>query len=119
MPALFKTISSLSEGVLPDDRLEMLYRKKSLDGPEVGRRVEELYDATIDEIDAAIGDLLARLELPDRGAERIVVLTSDHGEAFREHGTTEHGRTLYPEVYEVPLILSWPDHLPAGTRIRT
>ena len=48
------------------------------------------------------------------GLERsVVVFTSDHGEAFGEHGMTEHGHTLHWEVLQVPLIITAPS-LPAG-----
>jgi arylsulfatase A-like enzyme len=45
-------------------------------------------------------------------------VTSDHGEAFGEHGLIEHGGHLYPEVLKVPLVLAAPGRLPAGVRVR-
>lgn len=42
----------------------------------------------------------------------VVVVTSDHGEYFGEHGLMDHGRTLYPEVLEVPLFVQGPTVLP-------
>jgi arylsulfatase A-like enzyme len=45
-------------------------------------------------------------------------VTSDHGEEFREHGATLH-RQLYDEVMHVPLVMRWPDVIPAGLRIET
>ncbi len=36
----------------------------------------------------------------------ITVLTSDHGEAFGEHGGWEHGHSMYQELLEIPLIIS-------------
>ena len=104
-------------GKLVDSRLEYLYRKKGLEGPGVEQRVLALYDAGIREADAAIASLLGQLDALGRNRERIVAVTSDHGEAFREHGTTEHGRNLYPEVYRVPLILLGSPGLEPGTRI--
>jgi arylsulfatase A-like enzyme len=38
----------------------------------------------------------------------VVVLTSDHGEEFLEHGLLGHRRTLYEEVLHVPLLLRHP-----------
>jgi len=44
----------------------------------------------------------------------IVAITSDHGEAFGEHGVWGHGYSLFEEVVRVPLILwsslSWNRH---------
>jgi arylsulfatase A-like enzyme len=41
----------------------------------------------------------------------VIVLTSDHGEEFWEHGDWGHGHTLYRELVWVPLVV----HLPQGT----
>jgi arylsulfatase A-like enzyme len=44
----------------------------------------------------------------------LVVLTSDHGEEFWDHGGFEHGHSHYAEVLEVPLLFR--GSLPPGTR---
>ncbi len=76
------------------------------------------YDNEIAWIDRAIGDLVARLEAVGRYEETIVVVTSDHGEGFYEHGMLKHGYAPYDEVAQVPLIIRlparWP--VPAGPR---
>jgi hypothetical protein len=46
--------------------------------------------------------------------DAIVVLTADHGEAFGEHGYTEHGHTLFDEELRVPLALCAPSELGLG-----
>lgn len=104
-------------GPVPDVQLEFLYRKKGLEAPGVQQRVIELYDGEILTADAAVHQLFRDLQKMSRFENTIFVITSDHGEAFREHGTTEHGWNLYPEVYEVPLIFFWPGHLPGGRQI--
>ncbi len=104
-------------GPVPDFELEYLYRIENLEAPGVVERMIDLYDGEIRTVDAAIGGLLKNLKESGRLENTIVVITSDHGEEFREHGNVEHGWNLYPEVYEVPLIISWSGHLPAGIRI--
>jgi len=47
----------------------------------------------------------------------LVILISDHGEAFCEHGVFQHGRTLYEEMIHVPFLLRFPGNEYAGTRI--
>ncbi len=74
------------------------------------------YASEVEQTDAAIGDLLARI-----GAERdlddmLVVVTSDHGEEFLEHGQFEHGHGVYQEVVHVPLIVAGPG-VPRGARV--
>lgn len=57
-----------------------------------------------------VDDLLAPMILPTLEADdnTIVVVTSDHGEEFMEHGEFEHGKTVYEAALRVPLILSVP-----------
>ena len=99
-------------GAVADKQLEKLYRKEGLDSPAIRQRVIELYDAEIRGVDSAIGQLIIEMKKNAALVNSAFMITSDHGEAFREHGTTEHGKNLYPEVYEVPLILNWPGRLP-------
>jgi arylsulfatase A-like enzyme len=37
---------------------------------------------------------------------RVVVLTSDHGEEFFEHGGVEHGHSFFQELLHVPLVVA-------------
>lgn len=71
-----------------------------------------LYDGDIAYTDRQLGDLFERLEASGALESTLVVVTSDHGEQFWEHGTWRHGQTLYDHQLLVPLIL----HLPPGLR---
>ena len=57
--------------------------------------------------------------LNDRGRldNTIVIVTSDHGESFKEHGYYLHGHSLYLEQIKVPLILNWRNKIPAGQSV--
>ncbi|MCA9672784.1 MAG: sulfatase-like hydrolase/transferase, partial [Myxococcales bacterium] len=77
---------------------------------DFGRSAEQRYDSEAAFVDAAIGKLL-RAARALRG-RRIVVLTSDHGEAFGEHGNRYHGSSLYQEQVHVPLIIAAPGIAP-------
>jgi len=48
--------------------------------------------------------------------DTIMIVTSDHGEEFFEHGLQGHGRNLYDEVTRVPLIFWGPRKIPQGER---
>jgi arylsulfatase A-like enzyme len=61
------------------------------------------YDQNIRYVDAELGRLLDAV-----GSEATVVVFSDHGEEFWEHGGFEHGHTLYDELLRVPMIMSGP-----------
>jgi arylsulfatase A-like enzyme len=46
-----------------------------------------------------------------------VIVTSDHGELFGEHGLFIHGNCLYRRVLQVPLLISYPSGLPSDIRV--
>lgn len=71
-------------------------------------RLRARYDEEILALDHALGELfdgLAARGILDRS---WIFVTSDHGEAFGEHGLTEHGTGVYNEITRVPLIVFPP-----------
>jgi arylsulfatase A-like enzyme len=102
-----------------DGSTEQLMRVRSGElrySPADLSHVSDLYDAEIRQLDAELERLLAglaELGLEDR---TLVIVTSDHGEEFQEHGGVLHGRTMYEEVLRVPLILRGPG-VPADRRV--
>ncbi len=83
---------------------------RSHDEHPFGDTKRDRYDSEIAFADAAIGRLLARLRELGLDDQTLIVVNSDHGEAFGEHGTYFHGTTLYEEQIAVPAII----HLPGG-----
>jgi arylsulfatase len=69
------------------------------------------YAAELRHVDSAIGQLLDGLREQGLLDNALVIVTSDHGEEFLEHGYVEHAWTLYEESIRVPLILHAPDWL--------
>ncbi len=65
-----------------------------------------LYDAGIRYTDDTLARLFARLETMGFLDNALVIVTSDHGEEFGDHGGLLHRATLYEELLHVPLILS-------------
>jgi len=63
--------------------------------------------------------VLRTLEARGALANTIVVITSDHGELFGEHGIVAHGNNLYLPVLHVPLLLVAPGRAPGAVRIQT
>jgi arylsulfatase A-like enzyme len=79
--------------------------------------VVALYDGEIAYVDTLVDRLLSALR--ERGLEEstLVVFTADHGEDLHEHNRYFfHSPSMYSSSLHVPLILSWPGTLPAGTR---
>ncbi len=75
-----------------------------------------LYDGGIAYMDAELGRLLRTLASRGVLDRTIVVVTSDHGEMFGEHGIENHGHALYLPLLHVPLVIRAPGRLPAGGR---
>jgi arylsulfatase A-like enzyme len=73
-----------------------------------GRRqlLLDLYDATIEHGDQLLGRLVDAIDLNERPAGSVIVVTADHGEEFYEHGRWGHGKSLYDEVVNVPLVIA-------------
>jgi arylsulfatase A-like enzyme len=89
-------------------------------GAEDVRAARDLYDANLayaDEVLGALLDLLRERGLYERA---LIVVTSDHGEAFWEHGAWGHNTQLYEEMVRVPLVAKLPRGAagpPPGTRV--
>ena len=75
------------------------------------------YEEAITGLDHDVGALLADLRRRGILDRTIVVVTSDHGELFGEHDAHAHGNNIFWRTLHVPLVVSWPGHLPAGTRV--
>jgi len=87
-------------------------------GPEDIERLKSLYDGEIAYVDRELGRLLDGLRARGLYQNALIIVTSDHGEAFYEHGHWQHSETLYEEMIRVPLIVKWPiDSLVRPTRI--
>ncbi|MBI5498304.1 MAG: sulfatase [Deltaproteobacteria bacterium] len=77
-----------------------------------GRAPADLYDQEIAYMDHQVGRLVQALREDPRADRTLLVLFSDHGEAFGEHGTTLHGNSLHDEEIRVPLVFHGPGITP-------
>lgn len=77
-----------------------------------------LYDGNLHWGDALVGETLERWREARPGRELLVVVSSDHGEGFGEHGAFTHTSLLQDEMTRVPLVM-WPralvEPIAAGT----
>jgi len=64
------------------------------------RQLRNLYDGSISYLDYIVSDLMSAVNK----RTTLVIITSDHGEAFGEHGHFTHNSLLYRELLHVPLI---------------
>ena len=77
----------------------------------------DAYDGSIAYVDYSVRKLMEGLGQRDMLNNTIVVIVSDHGELFGEHGLRAHSNSLYKEVIQVPLIMYWPGYIPGGIKI--
>ena len=70
--------------------------------------MKALYDGEIRYVDDNLGRLFNALKKMDIYKNSLVILTSDHGEEFWDHGRYYHGHSMYNEVLSVPLIIKTP-----------
>jgi arylsulfatase A-like enzyme len=84
--------------------------------PEQLTALRALYDGEIAFVDDEIGRLVTTLQ--QRGDDPLIVVTSDHGEEFGEHGGLQHGATLFEEQLRIPLIVTGP-RIPRGAVVDT
>ena len=79
--------------------------------PERAEAFFNYYKNAVHAQDRTIGDLVRGVRATPGGARTVIVYTSDHGEAFREHFQLGHTGSVYDEEVRVP---AWVD-APAGT----
>jgi arylsulfatase A-like enzyme len=79
-----------------------------------GTSYSDVYDQSIHWIDRLIGHILGKIDEFGGLANTLVLIASDHGEAFLEHGFEGHARDLHAEVVNVPLIIALPFLLDPG-----
>jgi arylsulfatase A-like enzyme len=76
-----------------------------------GTSYSSIYDNSIRWEDRVVGSLVDEIDRRGLRDKTLIVLASDHGEAFGEHGREGHARDVYGEVTTTPLIFSFPFRL--------
>jgi arylsulfatase A-like enzyme len=103
------------EGGLPGRHFIYLHWMDAHSPYDLGGTEGSQKDAYLREVaiaDKQLGELLALLEKSGVAQRTTLILTADHGEAFGEHDTWEHGKTVYEELLRVPLMIVAPSRPP-------
>ena len=114
--ALFRVEPLDTVGDDPSSYLGEQRRSDRTPSPDVIEHLSARYDATIHYADRMLAGLFQRLEQRGLLEQTVVVITSDHGEEFFEHGGLGHATSLYAEMLNVPWIIRVPGGA-AGNRI--
>lgn len=76
--------------------------------PELERVFRSMYALNVAWADERLGRLLDSLRRSGQWDRTLLVVTSDHGEEFRDHGQIAHGGNLGRHLIEVPLVVKLP-----------
>jgi arylsulfatase A-like enzyme len=93
---------------MPNKNLSKLRKSYRNFTPEKKDFVKAAYDEEISFTDQQVAHFLKQLDERGLAEKTLVILTSDHGEEFFEHGSFEHGHSMYQEVLRVPFVVWGP-----------
>ncbi len=85
--------------------------------PAMRNSLRELYQAEIAAFDHYFGEFVAALKREGLYDNSLILVTSDHGEEFYEHGGWAHAHSLYQELLHVPLLIKFPGSRFGGQRL--
>jgi arylsulfatase A-like enzyme len=106
------------ESVGSTDFMEALEAGEIPSDARTREKLLELYDEKIRYLDRELGRLFDDLRKMELYRDSLIVLVSDHGEEFEEHGWWRHGKTLYQEQLHIPFLVKWPEGAAAGRRLQ-
>jgi arylsulfatase len=91
----------------PKNILRIDKGKQAFDAADMEHLIA-LYDGNLRAADDAVEEVLSALRQRPRWKDTVVLVTSDHGEAFYEHRRMGHNNTVYDEMLRVPFVLRLP-----------
>jgi len=95
----------------PRERLDALIDAvmvRGEDAPELSAEVRGLHQSAVSLLDEELGVLFEALRARGLYEDAVIVVTSDHGEAFGPHRLVEHSKDVYEDLVRVPLIVKGP-----------
>jgi arylsulfatase A-like enzyme len=69
-----------------------------------------VYDIKVRDADERLGSFLTRLKTMGLYEKSVIIIVSDHGDEFMEHGGIDHGATLYQEQLHVVSMIRFPGY---------
>jgi arylsulfatase A-like enzyme len=79
--------------------------KRNVSEPDKVSLLKRLYDVHVREVDSYVESFFKSLESLGILKDTAVIITSDHGDEFNEHGGLSHDDKLYSELIDVPLLI--------------
>jgi choline-sulfatase len=87
-------------------------------GPSFGSGARDSYDGEVAFVDKQVGRIFEAIAAAPWGGRTAIVITSDHGECFGEHGMWRHGFELWETLVRVPLVVYVPGLKPSRIKTR-
>ncbi len=110
-PYDYREISSHLAGPMTEGRFaQQVGGSFEIESPGELKRARDLYDGEIFFADHLFGQLISHLRDTGTLDDTIVIVTSDHGEEFLEHGQVQHN-ALYDLLVRVPFLIRHPGNL--------
>ena len=105
----------------PEDNsaLRAAFRKKYKVNDADIRYLTALYDGGIRYTDEKIGEFLSYIRNSELEDQLLIIITSDHGEEFMEHGSFFHWQLYHRPNLHVPLIMHIPNYPKKEIKINT
>jgi arylsulfatase A-like enzyme len=89
--------------------------KRDASEPETVHLLQQLYRAHVLEVDGYARELFEILERRGVLQDSTVIVTTDHGEEFGEHGGLSHDGKFYSELVHVPVLVVNPPEAAGST----
>lgn len=91
-----------------DMNIGWYWKKIDPKNPDVVSYMKDIYDEKIYQVDQNMKYMLDFFERPEIKRKTIVVILSDNGEDFGEHGEFDHGWNIYNSGTHAPFIVAVP-----------
>ncbi len=88
---------------------ENIILKRNASDPGKVALLKKLYDIHVREVDTCVQEFFSILEKLGILEDSVVIITSDHGDEFNEHGGLSHDDKMYSELIDVPLLIYDPN----------
>jgi len=82
--------------------------KRDVSDRRIVETLKKLYCAHVREIDDGVREFFGILEKCNVLKDTLIIITSDHGDEFGEHGGLSHDGKMYSELVNVPLLIYDP-----------
>jgi len=73
-------------------------------------KLKQKYIRAAENLDKNLGVLIEMLKDRNLYDNTMIIITSDHGQAFNEHGYMYHDNYLYEEITRIPLLIKYPNN---------